>query len=293
MTTEIARIGEDDRSLAAKVEWAKTLAVANLLPPQYQGNPGNLLYAVEYADALGIDRINAITSIHVISGKPSASAELIASLVRRAGHKLRVTGDDTQAVAQIIRSDDPDFTFEARWDEKKARAAGLWGKGNWAKYPAAMLRARAITEVARAGASDALFGVVYSPEELGAKVDEEGKPVDGQPLKPTMAVDSDRTARPPYAPVVDGELVEEVPGQEALPVEDPPDDKPKARATKKQVANIGRLATELGLNREQKLAGVATVIGREVETTKDLSPKEASDCIESMQASLDARGGGK
>ena len=72
MTTDIARIGEDDRSLAAKVEWAKTLAVANLLPPQYQGNPGNLLYAVEYADALGIDRINAITSIHVIQGQANS-----------------------------------------------------------------------------------------------------------------------------------------------------------------------------------------------------------------------------
>ena len=292
MTTEIARIGEDDHSLAAKVEWAKTLAVANLLPPQYQGNPGNLLYAVEYADALGIDRINAITSIHVISGKPSASAELIASLVRRAGHKLRVTGDDTQAVAQIIRSDDPDFTFEARWDEKKARAAGLWGKGNWAKYPAAMLRARAITEVARAGASDALFGVVYSPEELGAKVDEEGKPVDAKPL----TVEQVKQAHP--GDYIDAEaVVEEIAGQEALPVEDPPDPKPRkkaAKATAKQVARIGMLATDLGLDRDAKLAGVAATIGREVESTKLLSPQEASDCIDSMQATLDARkDGGK
>ena len=43
-----------------------------------------------------------------------------------------------------------------------------------------MLRARAITEVARMGASDALYGVIYTPEELGAKVDEDGDVVTSQ-----------------------------------------------------------------------------------------------------------------
>ncbi|QOR55333.1 MAG: RecT-like protein [Phage 68_12] len=162
--------------LEQKVEWVKLMATASLLPAQYRDNPGNLFYAVEFADSLGVDRINAITSIHVIGGKPSASADLIAGLIRKAGHKLRIIGDDTYAEAQLIRADDPDFTFVARWDEAKARAAKLWGTGNWLKYPGSMLRARAITEVARMGASDALYGVVYTPEELGATVDAEGNP---------------------------------------------------------------------------------------------------------------------
>ena len=38
-----------------------------------------------------------------------------------------------------------------------------------------MLRARATTEVARMGAQDALGGVIYCPEELGANVDESGE----------------------------------------------------------------------------------------------------------------------
>lgn len=163
--------------LAEKVEWVKLMATASLLPVQYRDNPGNLFYAVEFADSLGVDRINAITSIHVIQGKPTASADLIAGLVRKAGHKLRITGDDTKAVAQLIRSDDPDFTFEAVWDVEKATAAKLWGTDTWKKYPAAMLRARAITEVVRMGASDSLYGVIYTPEELGATVDAEGEPV--------------------------------------------------------------------------------------------------------------------
>jgi hypothetical protein len=174
--SEIVRV--EGNTLTTKMQYAQAMAGSSLLPGDYRGKPANLLFALEYADALGVSPIHAITSIHVISGKPSASADLIASLVRRAGHKLRITGDGTRAVAQIIRADDPDFTYEAVWDKDKAQKAGLWGTGNWAKYPAAMLRSRAITEVARMGASDALFGVIYTPEELGATVDADGALLD-------------------------------------------------------------------------------------------------------------------
>lgn len=163
----------DPSALVAKMDYAKSLSHSNLLPKSYQGNPANLLFALEYADALGVQPIHAITSIHVISGKPTASADLMASVVRRAGHKLRVTGDDTYAEATLIRADDPDFAFTARWDLAKARQANL-NTPTWKNYPGAMLRSRAITEVIRAGAPDAMFGLVYTPEELGAEVDGHG-----------------------------------------------------------------------------------------------------------------------
>lgn len=148
-----------------KVEYAQTLAHSNLLPKHFQNNPANLLYAIEFAEALGMKPIHAITSVHVINGKPSASADLIGTMVRRAGHKLRVTGDDTYAEAVLVRADDPDFEFKSRWDMTKARQAGL-NTATWKAYPGAMLRARAITEVCRAGAPDALHGIQHSTEEL-------------------------------------------------------------------------------------------------------------------------------
>lgn len=186
MSTDIVRAAP----LPDKIRYAQALAESNLLPQHYQRQPANLLLALEYAEALGVPPINAITGIVVIKGKPSASADLIAAMVRKAGHKLRISGDDKHATAQIIRADDPDYVYEATWDEQKARTAGLWGTGNWKTYPAAMLRARAITEVARMGASDALYGVIYTPEELGAKVDEDGDVVTAEPVaerpKPTV-----------------------------------------------------------------------------------------------------------
>lgn len=161
-----------------KVEYAQTLAHSNLLPKHFQNNPANLLYAIEFAEALGMKPIHAITSVHVINGKPSASADLIGTMVRRAGHKLRVTGDDTYAEAVLVRSDDPDFEFRARWDMDKARKAGL-NTPTWKAYPGAMLRSRAITEVCRAGAPDALHGILHSTEELQSlgEVDRPAQPV--------------------------------------------------------------------------------------------------------------------
>jgi hypothetical protein len=175
MSNEVAL--NQPTSLESKMRYAQALATSNLLPKQYQRQPANLLFALEYADALGVSPIHAITSIHVIEGKPSASADLIAALIRKAGHKLRVTGDDTQARAVLIRHDDPDFEFVAEWNMAKAKAANLTGKGVWKSYPGAMLRSRAITEVARMGAPDALYGVIYTAEELGAEVNAEGDPV--------------------------------------------------------------------------------------------------------------------
>jgi len=151
-----------------KVEWADKIAQSSLLPKQYQRNPANVLLALEYGTALGISPVVAMQQIHVIEGKPTASAQLIGGLVRQAGHKLRVEFDDRTmtATATVIRSDDPDYEFKAVWTMDRAKAANLVNKGNWKTYPAAMLKARAITEVARDACPEALFGVAYTAEEL-------------------------------------------------------------------------------------------------------------------------------
>jgi hypothetical protein len=175
MSTDIVKL--EAEALPVWMKNAEALAGANLLPPQYRQAPANILLAIQTGAPLGFGAMESIQGINVISGKPSMSADLIQAAVRKAGHKLRVTGDDTYAEAVLIRADDPDFQFKVRWDMARAKAAGLTGKDNWKHYPAAMLRSRAITEVARMGAADALHGVIYAPEELGATVDQSGEVV--------------------------------------------------------------------------------------------------------------------
>lgn len=187
MSTDIVKL--EAEALPIWMKNAEALAEARLLPPDYRQQPANILLAIQTGAPLGFGVMESIQGINVISGKPSMSADLIQAAVRKAGHKLRVTGDDTFAEAVLIRADDPDFQFKVRWDMDRAKAAGLTGKDNWKHYPAAMLRSRAITEVARMGAADALHGVIYAPEELGAAVTQEGVVVDApQPPKPAKPV---------------------------------------------------------------------------------------------------------
>lgn len=165
--------------MTTMLAFATKLAESNLLPKAYQRQPANVLYAIEYGRTLDISAMAAILGVHVIEGKPTASSALISGLVRRAGHKLRVVADDKKltATVTIIRSDDPEFEYAATWDMDRAKTAGLTGKQVWKNYPIAMLKARAITECARDACQEALFGLLYTPEELGATVDADGNPI--------------------------------------------------------------------------------------------------------------------
>lgn len=187
MTTDLAL--RDPSALQAKIEYAKFLAQSGLLPASYRQQPANILFAAEYGDLLGLHPIAAITGINIIDGKPSISAGLISALVRRAGHKLRVSGDAARAVCQITRSDDPGFTYTSEWTMDRAKTAGLLGKTNWQRYPAAMLKARAVSECARDACQEVLLGIAYTPDELGA--DDDGGEIvhDGWPTLPDGQVD--------------------------------------------------------------------------------------------------------
>lgn len=146
-------------------------------------DPGKVLLMAETGAMLGLHPMAALQGIHIIDGKPSLSANLLAALVHKAGHKLRVKttgeGKDLVAIATLIRSDDPDYPFEVTWTMTDAQRAGLLNKDNWKKYPRAMLKSRAITEVIREGASDVTLVPAYTPEELGIEhTDESGEPIE-------------------------------------------------------------------------------------------------------------------
>lgn len=192
------------------------------LPAAFRGNPAAVAFAVEYAKALDVAPITALTGIHLVDGKPTASAGLISALIRRAGHRLRVStsgsyeAGDLEAVASVVRADDPDHVYEVRWNLARAARAGLVARTEaggyvaakpgsaWAHYPEGMLKARAITEVGRDAAEDVLLGVHYTAEELGElNVDEAG----GVPLE-AAAHDSTHDSA---ADIVDAVIVEDGP----------------------------------------------------------------------------------
>lgn len=150
-----------------RLQHAQAVAQSTLIPDGYRNQPANVLWVMDLADALGVPFPQVMQTMAVMRGRMTMSADLMAAVVRRAGHKLRIREQGMSVTAALVRQDDPDYEFTATWDEAKARQAGLWGqRGPWTQYPTQMLRSRAVTEVCRQGASDALAGTIYSPDEL-------------------------------------------------------------------------------------------------------------------------------
>ena len=249
--------------LSDKIRYSETISASSLLPEAYRGKPANVLIAVETGAALGLPAIQAINSINVIKGRPAMSADLMASLVRRAGHKLRITQDGMSVTAELVRSDDPDFTFSVTWDQKKAQTAGLWGKGNWATYPDQMLRARAITEVCRQGASDALMGVIYTPEELH----------DSAPATPAPRGNSLRDRITP-AP------------EPVVTIPEPTEDPITEAQTKKIMALFGEVGTlrDATVTRANRLTAYTQWTGRDIQSTSELTRDEAAHVIDRLDS---------
>lgn len=259
-------------SLTDRMAYSKALAASDLLPKQYRDKPANVLVAVEYGAALGLSPMAAIQGIHVVEGKPTASAQLIGALVRNAGHLLRVTGDDLTATAQIVRRDDPDFTFECTWTMDRAKQAGLAGKTVWKQYPAAMLKARAVTEVARDACPEVLAGVSYTAEEMEHTpppvrvVDTQRlhpQPANLEPQQEELVADEDGV-------IIDAELVEE------------PQEAPASAA---QLRMIHSQLSRLGIaNPAEGLAMLSDIAGRTIDATKDLTMTEAGRAIDTLGA---------
>lgn len=168
--------------LQERADYIARLAPSTILPTAYRGNAANAFVAAETGAALGLEPLQALASIAVINGRATLSSDLMAAVIRRAGHTLRIVENSPESVtATLIRADDKTFKFEVTWDKGKAVKAGLWGqRGPWSQYPTQMLRARAITEVARQGASEALMGMIYSPEDFGATITDTGEVIEAE-----------------------------------------------------------------------------------------------------------------
>ncbi|MFD4305031.1 recombinase RecT [Streptomyces albidoflavus] len=202
--------------------FCESLAGTPLLPDAYRKQPASVLWAMEYGRALGLDVVTTITTIHVIKGKPCQSADLMLGRTRSAGHRVRIKSERTRCEVRIMRHDDPDDETVVEWTLDDAVTAGLCTLRNdrpysrdqknqpqpWEKYPRAMLRARAIAEAVRIACPEVLHGAIYTPEELGAVVDQEGNPVvveraDAPPMQQTATVVQSTPNGPPPAPTRD------------------------------------------------------------------------------------------
>ena len=272
----------DMGALEVEMRYADVIANSDLVPVAYRKKPGNVLVAWGLGAAMGLDRMESFYRIDVIQGKPCASSELIASNVRKAGHKLRVTinEDEQWAEATIIRRDDPDNPITVRRTSEWAKRMGLSQKDNYVKQLVTMLAHRAITAVARFGAPEALYGVQYTADELqdlGPAADEKTRgPV-------TAATFTAPKAEEPAMPVLNA-----APGKS---------DAQDAPVTPEQIADLSALFEQAGFEtdartttfREQRAEYMTEVLGTEVKSTRDITPVQADQVIEALREFIAGR----
>ena len=168
MSTDLTTASAPAADLTAQMDYARAVSGAAMLPQAYRGKPADIMLAVGLGQSMGLAPAEALYRIDVIQGTPTASAELIASNVRKAGHTLRVRVDEAagSVTATIIRRDDPDYEHTVVRDMAWAKQMGLDKKDNYRKQPLTMLQWRAVTAVARLAASEALYGVGHTADEV-------------------------------------------------------------------------------------------------------------------------------
>jgi hypothetical protein len=278
-STELAVV-EDQQGghLRAVMDYSRTVASASMLPNNYRNKPADIMLAIGLGQSMGLSPAESLYRISVIAGKPTASAELIAANVRKAGHRLRVSGDETSATATIIRADDPDYEFTVTRDLEWAKRMKLADNDNYKKQPGTMLQWRAITAVARLACPEALYGVAYSPDEMGEVSESRGGGL-GAVLAGQVDSDTIKPDEPKPCPVRGcPNTAQACPGHTGNPLN-----------TKSALA-VRMFATfnEAGITeREDRLKYVSDVVGREVTSSGEMTEADASAVLDALAADLE------
>lgn len=150
----------------APVTYQTLRAIANtdFVPASLRGRPEAILACVFYGRELGLGPMESLAHVDVIDGRPSPSAELLARLIRGAGHSIEVI-EATDTICRLggTRSDNGD-TLEVTFTVADAVRAGLVsldehdnprarsrnGKAlPWESYTADLLWARAVSRLHR------------------------------------------------------------------------------------------------------------------------------------------------
>ncbi len=158
--------------------------------PQSIKTPEAALAIILTGRELGIGTMQAFNTINIIAGKPTTSPQLMLALINRTKEleNLSIT-DDGQACAVTMtrkgrKPHTETFSMKDAASMKTTEYIGgekktisLSEKYNWKQMPAVMRKWRAVAACARVVFPDVILGL-YTPEEMGAAVSEEGDVID-------------------------------------------------------------------------------------------------------------------
>lgn len=226
-------------------ELGKVFAESGMFPSVRQASEA--IVKIMAGREFGLGPMAAMNGIHMVDGKPTLAANLIAGQIKR--HPLYdykvVRRDETGCELEFSERTSTNLPYEPvgrmTFEKKDAEKAGLLGKQNWRKYPRDMYFARCLTAGARTYCPDVLGGSpVYTAEELGA--DEGGSFATGGPVAETQRFPAEtgpETLQQPISAAPTLEPEEEV--TDAVVVEEKPE---SATVDKKVVRQLFDLCNQ-------------------------------------------------
>jgi hypothetical protein len=278
MTAETLRYTAPPSASVDLVRWVEQLTAASTIarqlcntefvPPHFRGKVEAATAAVLYGATLGMDPLASWQAIYVISGRVGMYAKSMVAVVMAAGHSVWVESqsDKSVTVCALRKGAPPEQTARCTWDPQRAMTAGLYTNSKYKTNPQQMFYARAASEACRQIAPDALHGMAYSVEEL-----EDMPPlaVDATVGEPVTAVD-----------ILGGPVETAAEGPQVVMVQ------------QDQHKRMHRLWGLLGYSdsdqdRKTRLQVTSRIVGREVESSKDLTFTEANTMIKELTVKVE------
>lgn len=294
-STEVVTTTTTDPTGGRLVAWAESLRAAHqigaalcntsFVPRHFQGKPEDAAAAILFGDEIGFTPTQALRSIHVISGTPGLYARSMVALVQSHGHEVWTDTDTPTKVVVCGRRRGSKHVEKSEWTIDRARRAGYTSNKKYETDPQAMLYARASSDVCRKVASDVLAGVAFSVEELELEGARTGT------TKRTV-----RRAELPQREEPELELEPETQTKGAEPepkAEEQPDPAVESPLLNTSSALAKRMFASLGdagiTDKEERLAYVSRVTGREVTTSKEMTDADADAVISALAADAVAK----
>jgi hypothetical protein len=184
MSTAIVRHDATVSSLADVRAVAEQFAISNYFDAK-GNNPqaiAQVLTKIMAGRELGYGPFASVNGIHVIQGKPSVSANMMAAAVKASGrydYRVRKMDDDGVTIEffEVVGGKRESLGVSS-FTKKDADKAGTQ---NMNKFPRNMMFARAMSNGVKWFCPDVFNGsAVYVPEELGAEVDSDGNVIEVQ-----------------------------------------------------------------------------------------------------------------
>ena len=159
-------------TLAEALQMAEVISKSSIVPKDYQGNPGNVLVAIQWGMEIGLPPLQAMQNIAVINGRPSLWGDALLALCKASPlcEYITETMDGDTAICAAKRRGDP-HPVVREFSVEDAKKAALYGKqGPWQQYPKRMLQMRARGYCLRDAFPDVLKGMAVAEEESDREV---------------------------------------------------------------------------------------------------------------------------